>query len=249
MITIICLYRQHISGKTQQEISNNGGLSVRKQEIKEWRRGFLFTAPSLSRYWILHHMCVSPIQKQRNKYHFLKINKTFKTLNFKTKLSLLQEIFQTQEWNRGLLHCMQILDQLSFVGSPKVKVKVTQSCLTLCNPWTGVLQARILEWVAFPFSRGSFQPRDRTQVSHIAGGVFTTWATREAQNESLSVLSDSLWPHELYSPWSSPGQNTGLGNFFPFPADLPNPGIELGSPALQVDSLPTELSGKPPRNS
>ena len=38
----------------------------------------------------------------------------------------------------------------------------------------GILQARILEWVAFPFSRGSFQPRDRTQVSRIAGGVFTS---------------------------------------------------------------------------
>ena len=160
MITIICLYRQNISGKTQQETSNNGGLSVRKQEIKEWKRAFLFTAPSLSRYWILHHMRVSPIQKQRNKYHFLKINKTFKTLNFKTKLSLLQEIFQTQEWNQGLLHCMQILYQLSFVGSPKVKVKVTQSCLTLCNPWTGVLQARILEWVAFSLFQRIFPTQE-----------------------------------------------------------------------------------------
>ena len=36
----------------------------------------------------------------------------------------------------------------------------------------GILQARILDWVAFPFSRGSFQPRDGTQVSHIAGGFF-----------------------------------------------------------------------------
>ena len=42
----------------------------------------------------------------------------------------------------------------------------------------GVLQARIPEWVAFPFSRGSSQPRDRTQVSHIAGRFFTSWATR-----------------------------------------------------------------------
>ena len=41
----------------------------------------------------------------------------------------------------------------------------------------GILQARILEWVAFPFSRGSSQPRDRTQLSHIAGGFFTIWAT------------------------------------------------------------------------
>ena len=45
----------------------------------------------------------------------------------------------------------------------------------------GVLQARILEWVAIPFSRGSFQPRDQTQVSHVAGKFFTSWATREAQ--------------------------------------------------------------------
>ena len=44
-----------------------------------------------------------------------------------------------------------------------------------------VLQARILAWVAFPFSRGSSQPRDRTQVSCIAGRCFTSWATREAQ--------------------------------------------------------------------
>ena len=45
----------------------------------------------------------------------------------------------------------------------------------------GILQARMLEWVAIPFSRGSSEPRDQTQVSHIAGGFFTSWATREAQ--------------------------------------------------------------------
>ena len=64
------------------------------------------------------------------------------------------------------------------------KVKVAQLCPTLCDPMDytvpGILQARILEWVAFPFSRGSSQPRDRTQVSRIAGGFFTCWATREA---------------------------------------------------------------------
>ena len=52
-----------------------------------------------------------------------------------------------------------------------IKVKVTQSCPTLCNPMDytvyGILQPRILEWVAFPFSRGSSQPRDRTQVSAL----------------------------------------------------------------------------------
>ena len=45
----------------------------------------------------------------------------------------------------------------------------------------GILQARILQWVAVPFSRGSSQPRDRTQVSHTAGGFFTSWAIKEAQ--------------------------------------------------------------------
>ena len=62
-------------------------------------------------------------------------------------------------------------------GTFKVKVKVAQLCLTLCDPrdYTvhGILQARILEWVAFPFSRGSSQLRDGTQVSCIAGGFFT----------------------------------------------------------------------------
>ena len=59
-------------------------------------------------------------------------------------------------------------------------MKVTQSCLTFCNPmdYTGILQARILEWTAVPFSRGYSQPRDWTQVSLIVGRFFTSWATR-----------------------------------------------------------------------
>ena len=59
-----------------------------------------------------------------------------------------------------------------------MKVKVTLSCLTLCDliDYTvhGILQARILEWIAFPFFRGPSQPRDQTQVSHIAGRSFTS---------------------------------------------------------------------------
>ena len=61
-------------------------------------------------------------------------------------------------------------------GKKKVKVKVTQSYLTLCNPVNcivhEILQARIEEWLAFPFSRGSSQPRDQTQVTCIAGRFF-----------------------------------------------------------------------------
>ena len=69
--------------------------------------------------------------------------------------------------------------------SKKVKMKVSQSCLTLCNPmdytvhW--ILQTRIPEKVAFPFSRRSSQSRGWTQVSCITGGFFTNWAIREAQ--------------------------------------------------------------------
>ena len=60
----------------------------------------------------------------------------------------------------------------------KNESEVVQLCLTLCDPMVytvhGILQAITLEWVAFPFSRGSSQPRDRTQVSHIAGRFCTS---------------------------------------------------------------------------
>ena len=60
----------------------------------------------------------------------------------------------------------------------KVSVEVAQLCLTLCDPMDytvrGILQARILEWVAVPFSRVSSQPRDQTQVSQIVGRLFTS---------------------------------------------------------------------------
>ena len=72
------------------------------------------------------------------------------------------------------LHFLDIL----IIIFHEVKVKVAQSCLTLCDPKDyivhGILQAKILEWVAFPFTRGSSQPRDWTQVSHIAGSFFFT---------------------------------------------------------------------------
>ena len=64
------------------------------------------------------------------------------------------------------------------VDGEKVKVKVAQACATFCDPMDytvpGILQAGILAWVAFPFSRGSSEPRDQTQVSHIAGEFFTS---------------------------------------------------------------------------
>ena len=77
-----------------------------------------------------------------------------------------------------------------------MKVKVAQLCLTLCDSLVcivhGILQARILEWVAFPSFRGSSQPRDGTQVSCIAGRFFTSWATREKHIDQINFM-DSFW--------------------------------------------------------
>ena len=96
-----------------------------------------------------------------------------------------------------------------FMNKKKVKVKVTQSCPTLCDPMDctvhGILQARILEWVAHPFCSGSSQPRNQTGVSCTAGGFFTNWDVREV----LYIVSklcgcQSQSPsssHPLFTPW------------------------------------------------
>ena len=80
-----------------------------------------------------------------------------------------------------------------------MKVKGSQSCLTFCNPIDyrvhGSLQARMLEWVAFPFSRGSSQPRDPTGVSCTAGGFSTSWATMEAYIVCHSLIKALLLKH------------------------------------------------------
>ena len=75
--------------------------------------------------------------------------------------------------------------------------EVIQSCLTLCDPMNcsppgssvnGIFQAKILEWVAISFSRGSSRPSNQTQVSCIAGRRFTIWATREALDATVSRI-------------------------------------------------------------
>ena len=65
------------------------------------------------------------------------------------------------------------------------------------------------------------------------------------ESESRSVVSDSLGPHELYSPWNSPGQSTGVGSLSLLQGIFPTQGLNPGFPALQVDSLPAEPQGKP----
>ena len=82
------------------------------------------------------------------------------------------------EWDDTREMRMKVEVEFYYILSLKVKVKVTQLCQTLCNPMDntvhGILQDRILEWVAFPSSRGSSQPRDQTPVSHIVGRFFTS---------------------------------------------------------------------------
>ena len=110
-------------------------------------------------------------------------------------LSLLQGIFPTQGLNPGLLHCRRILYQLSHKGNP-----------------------RILEWVAYPFSRGSSWPRNWTGVSCIAVGFFTNWAMKGSPElcsrfslviyfiDSINCVYMSnpnlpIHPSSFYPPW------------------------------------------------
>ena len=97
----------------------------------------------------------------------------------------------------------------------KMKVKVTQLCPTLCDPvdYTvhGILQTRILGWVAFLFSRGSSQPRDRTQVSCITGRFFTSWATGKPKNTGVVA---SLFPRGSSQPRDRTRVSCIAGRFF-----------------------------------
>ena len=89
-------------------------------------------------------------------------------------------------------------------------------------PVHGILQVRILEWVASPFSRESSQPREQTQVSHISGRLFTSGAKGSPSIQGVLAYS--------FSSRSSRPRN------------------QTGGPALQADSLPAKLPGKPPND-
>ena len=139
-----------------------------------------------------------------------------------------------------------------------VKVKGAQLCPTLCNPTDctvhGILQARMLEWVAFPFSRGSSQPRNRTQVSHIAGGGYLvvysseftlkggTFILANYVEVSLTVtirLFVTPWTVACSAPLSTEffRQEYWSGLPFPSPEDFSDPEMEPRSSALQADSF------------
>ena len=103
--------------------------------------------------------------------------------------------------------------------------EVAQSCPTLCDPVDcsppgssahGILQARLLEWVAISFSRGSSWPRNWIQVSR--GRRFNLWATREAQESEVAQSCPTLCdPMDCSLPGFSvdfPGESTGVGCHF-----------------------------------
>ena len=134
----------------------------------------------------IKNSCNSIASKQTNKQTNHDVKRTWiDTLPEKTcRWPTIQEKVLNTTNYQGNAMKITVMYHLTAVRM-KLKMKVAQSCPTLCDPIAytvhGILQARILEWVAVPFSRGSSQPRDWTQVSHIVGGFFTSWATREAQ--------------------------------------------------------------------
>ena len=159
-------------------------------------------------------------------------------------------------------------------------VLIAQLCLTLCNPKEcsppgssihGILQARVLEWVAIPFSRGSSLPRDWTRVFCIVGRFFTVWDTREAPNLvkmiSCSIQGSAMeyvgncsllscgqlfatpWTVAIQAPLSMgfSGQECWSGLPCPPPGDLSHPGIEPESLTLAGRFFATWATWEAPR--
>ena len=123
------------------------------------------------------------------KWHFALSPKELQCLPEFTCISFsLQFLLLSNNLETFRSEIFRVILSLQLYWGMKLKGKVVQSCPTLCDPMDcivhGILQARILERIAVPFSRASFQPRGWTQVSHITGGFFTSWVTREAYQQA-----------------------------------------------------------------
>ena len=125
---------------------------------------------------------------------------------------------------------------------------VAQLCPAFCERYSmpgssvhGILQARILEWVAMPSSRGSSLPRDQTQVSRTAGGFFTDWATGEAEEYwvgSLSLLQGSTpWDAALITVAQLQAQKPNTG--YPIPQNTAAKQYSLCSLSGEVNWIAT----------
>ena len=119
----------------------------------------------------------------------------------------------------------------------------TKGGLTLKGNCRGCLESRPHDFMCTTFLtplKSSMKPWDSDPRMNPPRKPKTNKKVKVAQ--SCPTLCD---PHGLYSPWNSPGQNTGVGSPFPSPGDLPNQGIGPRSPELQAHSLPAEPPGKP----
>ena len=124
-------------------------------------------------------------------------------------------------------------------------IKVCVSCSVVSNflqpsglqptrllcPWDS--PTRILEWIAMCSSRRSSWPRDQTQSPALQADTLTIWATKDshifiAKKVKVTQSCPILWPHGLYSPWNSPGQNTGVGSLSFLQGIFPTQGSNLG---------------------
>ena len=110
-----------------------------------------------------------------------------------------------------------------------------------CGVWT--------RWGTFPLkcTTQNLESRGDTLAGETHSRVMMEV---KCENVSCSVLSDSFWLRELYPtsllcPWDSPGKNTGVGSHFLLQGNLPDSGIDPGSPSMQADSLLTAPPGKP----
>ena len=144
-------------------------------------------------------------------------------------LPLLQGIFPTQGSNLGLLHCRRILYQLSHQGSPN-RNKMPNKIMHL-NLKTVPHQSRE------KLSSMKPVPGAKRLGNHCS-------CLRESESESHSVVSNSLRPHGLYSPWNSPGQNTGVGSRSLLQGIFPTQGSNPGLPYCRW-ILSAESQGKP----
>ena len=138
--------------------------------------------------------------------------------------SIIQFSFLCMKWSLTVFSTQTFCLKLISFNTLNVKVKVSQSCLILCDPMDytvhGILQAENTGVDCHALLQQIFPP--------------------QGLNPGLPHCRETL-PAE---PQGKP-KNTGVGwVVYPFSSDLPDPGIEPGSLALQVDSLPTELSGK-----
>jgi len=189
-------------------------------------------------------------------------------------LSLLQGIFPTEESNQGLLCCRQILYQLSYQGSVQVWVRVSRLVLPSSLQPHGLQPTRLLCLWDFPgknvgvgchfflqeiflaqgWNLGLLHCRQiRYQLSYQ--GSVQVWVRVSLSALPNSLQSHGLQPTRLLCPWTAAHQAPLSMGFsrqecwsglpFPSPRDIPGPGMEPGSPALQADSLPSELQGKP----